>query len=77
MQTTGSHASHERRCNVPILARRVLPANIRFEVTRVLLVEDYRAFSEGLTHLLDQEPDLRVVGRTDSAAECRRYFIGR
>ena len=45
-------------------------------MTRVLLVEDHRAFSEGLTYLLDQEPDLRVVGRTDSAVECRRYLSG-
>ncbi len=45
-------------------------------MTRVLLVEDHRAFSEGLAFMLDQEPDVRVVGRTDSAAECHRYLSG-
>ena len=43
---------------------------------RVLLVEDHRAFSEGLSLMLDREPDLRVVGRTDSAADCHRYLSG-
>ncbi len=45
-------------------------------MTRVLLVEDHRAFGEGLAFMLDQEPDLRVVGRTASAAECHRYLSG-
>ena len=45
-------------------------------MTRVLLVEDHRAFSEGLAFMLDREPDLRVVGRTDSAAECHQYLSG-
>jgi DNA-binding NarL/FixJ family response regulator len=43
---------------------------------RVLLVEDHRVFGEGFTYLLDREPDMRVVGRTDSAAECHRYLSG-
>ena len=46
------------------------------EVPRVLLVEDHRAFSGALAFSLDREPDLRVVGRTASAAECRRYLSG-
>ena len=43
-------------------------------MSRVLLLEDHRAFSESLPYLLDRDPDLRVVGRTDSAAECHRYL---
>ncbi len=46
------------------------------EVPRVLLVEDHRAFSGALAFSLDREQDLRVVGRTASAAECRRYLSG-
>ena len=45
-------------------------------MTRVLLVEDHRAFGEGLAFMLDREPDLRVVGRTDSAADCHWYLSG-
>ncbi len=43
---------------------------------RGLLVEDHRAFSGALAFSLDREQDLRVVGRTASAAECRRYLSG-
>ncbi len=46
------------------------------EVPRALLVEDHRAFSGALAFSLDREQDLRVVGRTASAAECRRYLSG-
>ncbi len=42
----------------------------------MLLVEDHRAFSGALAFSLDRETDLRVVGRTSSAAECRRYLSG-
>ncbi len=42
----------------------------------MLLVEDHRAFSGALAFSLDRDPDLRVVGRTSSAAECRRYLSG-
>lgn len=40
---------------------------------RVLLVEDHRSFSDSLAEVLNQEPDLRVVGKTASASECRRF----
>jgi DNA-binding NarL/FixJ family response regulator len=45
-------------------------------VPRVLLVEDHKAFSGALAFSLDREPDLRVVGKTGSAAECLRYLSG-
>jgi DNA-binding NarL/FixJ family response regulator len=45
-------------------------------VPRVLLVEDHRAFGDALALLLGREPDLEVVGRTGSAAECRRFLSG-
>ena len=43
---------------------------------RVLLVEDHHVFGESFAYLLDREPDMRVVGRTDSAAESHRYLSG-
>ncbi len=41
---------------------------------RVLFVEDHRVFSDSFAQLLDREPDLKVVARTRSAAECQRYL---
>ncbi len=41
---------------------------------RVLLVEDHRSFSDSLEEVLNREPDLSVVGKTVSAAECRRFI---
>ena len=43
-------------------------------MTRVLLVEDHHVFTDGLTYLLNLEPDLEVLGRTSSALECRTYM---
>jgi two-component system chemotaxis response regulator CheB len=37
-------------------------------VTRILLCEDSRTFAEALTRFLEQDPDLRVVGRAASGA---------
>ncbi len=45
-------------------------------MTRVLLVEDHRAFGEAFAFSLDREQVLRVVGRTVSFAECRRFLSG-
>ncbi len=45
-------------------------------MTRVLLVEDQRAFGEAFAFSLDREQVLRVVGRTVSFAECRRFLPG-
>ena len=41
---------------------------------RVLLVEDHRVFGESFAFLLDRQPDMRVVARTLSVAECQRYL---
>lgn len=38
------------------------------DVTRIVLCEDSRTFAEGLTRFLEQDPDLRVVGRAASGA---------
>jgi len=38
------------------------------DVTRILLCEDSRTFAEGLARFLEQDPDLRVVGRAASGA---------
>ena len=38
---------------------------------RLLLVEDHAAFRGALEFVLDRQPDLRVVGRCGSLAECR------
>jgi DNA-binding NarL/FixJ family response regulator len=38
---------------------------------RLLLVEDHAAFREALEFVLNRQPDLRVVGRCGSLAECR------
>ena len=46
------------------------------EMIRVLFVEDHRVFSDSFAQLLDREPDLKVVARTKSAAECQRYLSG-
>lgn len=43
---------------------------------RVLLVEDHRVFGETFAYLLERRLDMRVVARTQSAAECRRYLSG-
>lgn len=41
---------------------------------RVLLVEDHRVFGESFAHLLERQPDMRVVTRTQSVEECQRYL---
>ncbi len=43
---------------------------------RVLLVEDHRVFGESFAFLLDRQPDIRVVARTRTVAECHRYLAG-
>ena len=43
---------------------------------RVLFVEDHRIFGDSFALLLEREPDLKVVARTRSAAECQRYLSG-
>ena len=40
----------------------------------MLFVEDHRVFAESFALLLERQPDMRVVARTTSAAECRRYL---
>ncbi len=45
-------------------------------MTRVLLVEDHRVFSDGLAYLLNLEPDLEVLGTASSALECRAFMEG-
>lgn len=42
-------------------------------VKRILLVEDHQSFSESFEMLLEQEPDLHVVGRTSSTSECHEF----
>jgi DNA-binding NarL/FixJ family response regulator len=39
---------------------------------RILLVDDHFIFREGLASLLDSQPDMTVVGKTDSAEEAVR-----
>lgn len=36
--------------------------------TSILLIDDHPIFVEGLRRILEEEPDLRVVGRTDNVA---------
>lgn len=43
---------------------------------RVLLVEDHRVFGESFAFLLDRQPDMRVVARTQSLSECQRHLSG-
>lgn len=38
-----------------------------------MLVEDHQSFSESFEMLLEQEPDLHVVGRTSSTSECHEF----
>ena len=40
-------------------------------VLRLLLVEDHAAFRGALEFVLNRQPDLQVVGRCGSLAECR------
>jgi DNA-binding NarL/FixJ family response regulator len=43
---------------------------------RLLLVEDHAAFRDSLALLLEREPDLEVIGRVGSVAECREFLSG-
>lgn len=43
------------------------------KLKRVLLVEDPRALGESIVMSLKREPDLAVVGQTDSPAECGNF----
>lgn len=43
---------------------------------RVLLVEDHRVFGESFAFLLDRQPDMRVVARTQSVSEGQRHLSG-
>ena len=42
------------------------------EPTRVLVVEDHRVVAEGLTALINDQADMRVVGNVGSVADCVR-----
>ena len=46
------------------------------ERKRIFITEDPRALGESLAMVLNREPDLEVVGRTGSAAECRNFVRG-
>ena len=41
---------------------------------RVLLVEDHGVFGESFAFLLDRQPDMRVVARTESLSESQRHL---
>src|SRR4051794_35935952 len=43
---------------------------------RVLLVEDHRLMTAGLSLMLNRQPDIEVLGQTASATECRDFLIG-
>ena len=45
-------------------------------MSRILLVEDHRVFSQSFAHLLEREPDPELVGVTESAADCRAFLAG-
>jgi DNA-binding NarL/FixJ family response regulator len=49
--------------------REVVPAAAPDEKIRILLVDDHPIVRQGLTHMIDDEPDLTVCGEAEDAAE--------
>jgi DNA-binding NarL/FixJ family response regulator len=54
-----------------------LPGRRQLRITRVLIVEDERLMGELLAAVVEEEPDLRVVGVATSVAEVAKYHARR
>jgi hypothetical protein len=50
------------------------PLRQRYAQTRVVLVDDHRAFSEALGMAVDLQQDLRCVEDLDLGEQCTRYY---